>query len=240
MPAGSAAPIAAAQGAVPAGPASASAAAGAATGGSTVNMSRRDSYILIAIALVGLVAAYWFLALSPKREEAAKLDKDIAAAQQQLDQSKQEKVTSRRRSSSSPACTRASAGMGKAVPPDEDVPSLLVQLNHAAAKANVDFRSVELKLDLAEKQATAGADAAAAARRLRPPARPAARARPRPPGRPAARARLPRPATATARATDRARPAATSGAARPSPLPPTSRRFPSSTSSRAASTTSRS
>ena len=43
------------------------------------------------------------------------------------------------------------------------VPSLLVQLNHAAAKANVDFRSVELKLDLAEQQATESADAAASA-----------------------------------------------------------------------------
>jgi hypothetical protein len=128
-----------------------------------MNMSRRDSYILIAVALVGVFAAYWFMALSPKRQEASQLDKDIAAAQQQLDQSKQEKVTFAQAQLDFPRMYASLGRMGKAVPPDEDVPSLLVQLNHAAAKANVDFRSVELKLDLAEQQATASADAAAAA-----------------------------------------------------------------------------
>ena len=107
-----------------------------------MNMSRRDSYILIAIALVGIVAAYWFMALSPKRKEASQLDKDIVAAQQQLDQSKQEKVTFAQAQLDFPRMYASLGRMGKAVPPGDDVPSLLVQLNHAAAKANVDFRSV--------------------------------------------------------------------------------------------------
>ena len=124
-----------------------------------MNMSRRDSYILIAIALVGVIAAYWFMALSPKRQEAAKLDEDIATAQAQLDQAKQEKVTFAQAQLDFPRMYASLGRMGKAVPPDEDVPSLLVQLNHAAAKANVDFRSVELKLDLAEQQAEASAGA---------------------------------------------------------------------------------
>ena len=72
--------------------------------------------------------------------------------------------------------------LGKAVPPDEDVPSLLVQLNHAAAQANVDFRSVELKLD--EAAQAPGAAAARARRRVARRARRAerpARAAPRAP-----------------------------------------------------------
>ena len=124
-----------------------------------MNMSRRDSYILIAVALVGVLAAYWFMALSPKRKEASKLDKDIVAAQQQLDLSKQEKVTFAKAQLDFPRMYASLGRMGKAVPPDQDVPSLLVQLNHAAAKANVDFRSVELKLDRAAEEAEAAASA---------------------------------------------------------------------------------
>lgn len=111
------------------------------------NMSARDRYILIAVAIVGALGAYWFMALSPKRKDAAKLDKDIAAAQQQLDQAKQEKVTFAQAQLSFPRMYASLGRLGKAVPSDEDVASLLVQLNHAAASANVDFRSVELKVD---------------------------------------------------------------------------------------------
>jgi hypothetical protein len=111
------------------------------------NMSTRDRYILIALVIVGGLGAIWFMALSPKRKEAAQLDKDIAAAQLQLDQSKQEKVTFAQAQLSFPRMYASLGRLGKAVPPNEDVPSLLVQLNHAAAQANVDFRSVELKVD---------------------------------------------------------------------------------------------
>ena len=128
-----------------------------------MTMTRRDRYILIVLVIVGALGALWFMALSPKRKEAAQLDKDIAAAQQQLDQSKQEKVTFAQAQLSFPRMYASLGRLGKAVPPDEDVPSLLVQLNHAAAQANVDFRSVELKLD---ESAPAAAPA--------PPAAPAA------------------------------------------------------------------
>ena len=112
-----------------------------------MNMTRRDRYILIVVVIVGSLGAYWLMALSPKRQEAAQLDKDIVAAQQQLDQSKQEKVTFAQAQLAFPRMYASLGRLGKAVPTDEDVPSLLVQLNHAAAQAKVDFRSVTLKLD---------------------------------------------------------------------------------------------
>jgi uncharacterized membrane-anchored protein YhcB (DUF1043 family) len=187
-----------------------------------MNMSRRDSYILIAIALVGIVAAYWFMALSPKRKEASQLDKDIVAAQQQLDQSKQEKVTFAQAQLDFPRMYASLGRMGKAVPPDDDVPSLLVQLNHAAAKANVDFRSVELKLDLAEKQATAGAEAAASAPpagQATPPAGATGSQGATPPaGTTGGQGAAPAAGTATASATTSPAPA-TSGTVATSPAP---------------------
>jgi hypothetical protein len=112
-----------------------------------MTMSRRDRYILIGLVMVGSLGVLWYLALSPKREEAAQLDKDIAAARAQLDQSKQEKVTFAQAQIAFPRMYASIGRLGKAVPTGEEVPSLLVQLNHAAAEANVDFRSVALKLD---------------------------------------------------------------------------------------------
>jgi len=122
-------------------------------------VSKRDTYIITGVAMFAVLAAYWLLALSPKRQEAAKLDKDIAEAHQQLDQAKQEKVEFAKAQLEFPRMYASLGRLGKAVPPDEDVPSLLVQLNHAAGQANVDFKSVELKLELAEKIAAAGAAA---------------------------------------------------------------------------------
>jgi hypothetical protein len=127
-------------------------------------MTRRDTYIVTVVAVLGVLGAFWFLALSPKREKLAAVDKDVAEAQQTLDQAKQDKVKFARDQIAFPQLYASLGRLGKAVPPDQDVPSLLVQLNHAAADANVNFHSVELKLALAEKvQQGASASASASA-----------------------------------------------------------------------------
>jgi type II secretory pathway pseudopilin PulG len=114
-------------------------------------VTKRDRYILTVVGIVGALAAFWLLALAPKRKEVSKLDKDLSAAKQSLTQSQQEKTQFARAQVAFPALYASLGKMGKAVPANQDVPSLLVQLNHAAATANVDFRSVELKLDLIDK-----------------------------------------------------------------------------------------
>ena len=126
-------------------------------------MSRRDTYILTVIAALAVVAAFWFMALAPKREKLSALDEDVATAQQSLDQAKQEKVKFAQDQVAFPRLYASLGRLGKAVPADEDVPSLLVQLNHAAAKADVNFHSVELKMDLAEKIEQAAAESSASA-----------------------------------------------------------------------------
>ena len=105
-------------------------------------MTRRDTYIVTAIAVLGAVAAFWFMALAPKREKLTAVDKDVTEARQVLDQAKQEKVKFAQDQIAFPRMYASLGRLGKAVPADEDVPSLLVQLNHAAAQANVNFHSV--------------------------------------------------------------------------------------------------
>ena len=47
-------------------------------------MTRRNSILLVAVGIAAVVGAYWMLVLSPKREEAAKIDKQITAKQSAL------------------------------------------------------------------------------------------------------------------------------------------------------------
>jgi hypothetical protein len=126
-------------------------------------MSRRDTYIIAVVAVFGAVGAFWLLALSPKREKLSAIDKDVAAAQQTLQQAKQDKVKFARDQIAFPRLYASLSRLGKAVPADQDVPSLLVQLNHAAAEANVNFHSVELKMSLAAKIEEGAAEASASA-----------------------------------------------------------------------------
>ena len=124
-------------------------------------MTKRDRYILMGVAVLALVGAYWFLALAPKRDRLAKVDTDLSSAKQTLAQSEQEKVEFAKAQTQFPTLYASLGRLGKAVPDDEDVPSLLVQLNDAASRAGVDFNSIELKLDLAEQLGSAATATAA-------------------------------------------------------------------------------
>ena len=127
-----------------------------------MKVTARDRYILIAAIALAAVGAYWFLGLAPKRDKLSTLDKDLTSAKQTLVQSEQEKVQFAQAQVQFPALYASVGRLGKAVPASEETPSLLVQLNDAAARAGVDFRSIELKLDLADKLATAAPAATAA------------------------------------------------------------------------------
>ncbi|MGH2979582.1 MAG: hypothetical protein ACRDLQ_08090, partial [Solirubrobacterales bacterium] len=136
-------------------------------------MTRRDTYIVMVAAVLGALGAFWFLALSPKREKLSAIDKDLAEARQTLDQAEQDKARFARDQIAFPRLYASLGRLGKAVPANQDVPSLLVQLNHAAARANVNFHSVELKMSLAakiEEDASASAAGAAPPGEAAPPA----------------------------------------------------------------------
>ena len=105
-------------------------------------MSRRNTMLLAAVAAIALVGAYWMLALAPKREEAAGLSKSIATEQGKLTAAEAELATYEQAKSSYRANYSLVARLGKAVPADDDVRSLMVQLNSAAGKSKVDFRAI--------------------------------------------------------------------------------------------------
>jgi hypothetical protein len=106
-------------------------------------VSARDRTVLLLFGLVAAAAAIWMLAISPKRKDAADLKSQISTAQQRL-------TTARAAATDAEAARKAYASdyatvarLGQAVPVDDDVPSLLYQLESAAHRTHVDFRSIK-------------------------------------------------------------------------------------------------
>ena len=105
-------------------------------------MSRRNSMLLAGVVAVAAVAAYWMLALTPKREQATKLSHSISAKQTDLKKAQAELATYEQARSGYKANYSLVARLGKAVPADDDAASLVFQIEAAARKAKIDFRSL--------------------------------------------------------------------------------------------------
>ncbi len=126
-------------------------------------MTARDRTVLLAFVSLVVLAASWFLLLSPAR-------KDLAAAEERV-VATQARLTAAQASVASGASARAAyeddyaevSRLGKAVPADDDVPSLVVQLEGAAKRSRVDFRSIELSAAAGAAAPAAPTQAAAAA-----------------------------------------------------------------------------
>jgi type II secretory pathway pseudopilin PulG len=107
-------------------------------------VTARDRRVIVIVAALAVLIGAWLLVIGPKRSQASKLQSQIDAAQTDLN-------SARAQIAQAQAARRSFSGdyaelvrLGEAVPPDDNVPSLLVQLQRAAAAAHVDFRNLAL------------------------------------------------------------------------------------------------
>jgi hypothetical protein len=107
-------------------------------------MTRTNRILIAIVAIAAAASAYYFLVLTPKREQVTKLDSDIAVKQTQLAQAKQTLVGYEKARAGYKANYTTLVRLGKAVPSDDDVRSLMVQLQSAAKGTGVDFEKIEL------------------------------------------------------------------------------------------------
>jgi Tfp pilus assembly protein PilO len=124
-------------------------------------MTRTNQILLAVVAAAVAAAAFYFLALAPKREEIAKLDGDIAAQKAALVQAKDQLAAYEQARSTYKANYSRLVRLGKAAPADDDVRSLLVQLEGAAGKTGVEFEKIELSSSSTAPTATPANGAAA-------------------------------------------------------------------------------
>jgi len=123
-------------------------------------VTKRDRIVLTVVACVALVAAFWLLALGPKRKEASELSAKVTVAEQQLATAQQSVTASRGARAQYAADYATVARLGKAVPVDDDVPALIYELNATANATGVNFQSVKLAASAAAPAATPPAAAA--------------------------------------------------------------------------------
>jgi hypothetical protein len=132
-------------------------------------VTRRNSILLVAVAFAAMAGAYWMLILSPKRAEAVALGTQISTKEAALAAAQDELASYERARDSYKVNYSQVARLGKAVPADDDVRSLLVQLNSAAKKTKVDFRSISLGGSGGAAPGSPGGPAAPAAGATTPP-----------------------------------------------------------------------
>jgi Tfp pilus assembly protein PilO len=107
-------------------------------------MTARDRIIIVAVLVVASLAGFWFLAISPKRKDATDLQSKIDVATQQLAQAEQSAAQARHAKARYDADYGEVATLGKAVPKNDALPSLLYQLQSAAHNARVNFTSLKV------------------------------------------------------------------------------------------------
>jgi Tfp pilus assembly protein PilO len=107
-----------------------------------VTLTDRDRKLLLFLVPIVVLAAYWFLVLSPKRDEAKQAETQLSEQQQRLDvarASAQSAQTARQDFDTSYARL---VRLGKAIPTSIDMPSLIVQLDAAAAGTGIRFTKI--------------------------------------------------------------------------------------------------
>jgi Tfp pilus assembly protein PilO len=122
------------------------------------SMSDRDRKILLAVIPVVLIVAYWFLLLAPKKDEVSTASADRTKQEQRRDAAKAEVAAAASAKTDFRNDYTQIVRLGKAIPAQVDMPSLLVQLEGAAEGTGIRFTKITQgeRTALAAPAATAG------------------------------------------------------------------------------------
>jgi Tfp pilus assembly protein PilO len=107
-----------------------------------MSLSDRDKKLMIFILPIAVLAAFWFLMLSPKRDEAAQAEQDAIAQQDRRDQAEAQLSQANAAQTDFAADYGEIVRLGKAIPAQVDMPSLLVQLEAAAEGTGIHFTKI--------------------------------------------------------------------------------------------------
>ena len=109
-----------------------------------MTLLRNNKILLVVLAAAVASAGFWFGILAPKRQEADALQTKISSKQAELARSQQEMATYEKARAAYKANYATLVRLGKAAPADDDVRSLMVELDSAAGGANVEFQKVKV------------------------------------------------------------------------------------------------
>jgi Tfp pilus assembly protein PilO len=101
---------------------------------------------IVAILVVAAAAiAFWSLALSPKREEADKLDTQVEQLSISVEAARGELAQATAARHAFPTAYHQLVELGQAVPATDETPSLLIELQSLASRSGVSFEDIQLE-----------------------------------------------------------------------------------------------
>jgi Tfp pilus assembly protein PilO len=107
-----------------------------------VTLTDRDRKLLTALVPLVLLGAFWFLLLTPKRQEATTAGDELAQQEERRDAARAAAASASNATTTFKADYATIVRLGKAIPANVDMPSLLVQLERAAEGTGIRFTSV--------------------------------------------------------------------------------------------------
>jgi len=118
-----------------------------------LQMSSKNGAIVAVAVLFALAIVFWMTLLNPKRDEAKKLDAEVTQLKSSLAQHQAEVVDAEAARKEFPDEYQRLVVVGKAVPRDDELASLLVQLNHIADRTGGTFSNIKLTAGSGEGEA---------------------------------------------------------------------------------------
>jgi hypothetical protein len=106
------------------------------------SMSDRDRKILLAVIPFVVIVAYWFLLLAPTRKEASTASAQAAKQEKRRDAAKAEVAQAASAKTDFRSDYTQIVRLGKAIPAQVDMPSLLIQLEGAAEGTGIHFTKI--------------------------------------------------------------------------------------------------
>ena len=107
-------------------------------------MTARDRTVIVVVLALAAIVGSWLLVIQPKRNLASKLGDQVKSEQAQLDSVRAQVASGEAARRAYASSYTALVRLGEAVPADDNVPSLIVQVQGAASATDVDFRDVAL------------------------------------------------------------------------------------------------
>lgn len=108
-------------------------------------MSSTNRTLIILLLAVAGVAVYWFLLFTPKQDEIAVLDEQIAQLNTSIANSRQAIAAGEQAKESFADDYTQLVTLGKAVPDGDEQSALLVQLNQLGLRSDIFFSSISLE-----------------------------------------------------------------------------------------------
>ena len=108
-----------------------------------MTLRERDKKMLMVVVPLALIMGYWFLVLNPKRQEAGEAAAQLVQAQEKRDDAVAVAARLEAARSRFGANYATLIRLGKAIPSDVDMASLLVQLDAAARGTDLELKNVK-------------------------------------------------------------------------------------------------